>query len=75
MRGGRPLSRGTLYNLLGNPLYAGRVAHYGTTYQGQHPSIIDPETWETVQSRLADPAEGAEPSLGESKPSPREALR
>src|SRR5262247_381552 len=39
MRGGRSLSRGTLYNLLGNPLYAGRVRHEGKTYDGQHPAI------------------------------------
>ena len=53
MQGGRPLSRGYIYKLLGNPLYAGRIAHRGNVYEGQHSAIIDPETWSTVQSMLA----------------------
>jgi len=52
MRGGRPLSRGYIYKLLGNPLYAGRISHKGKVYPGQHPAIIDPETWEAVQAHL-----------------------
>jgi site-specific DNA recombinase len=53
MRGGRPLSRGYIYKLLSNPLYIGRIAHKGKTYEGQHPAIIDAETWDTVQAKLA----------------------
>jgi hypothetical protein len=53
MRGGRPLSRGHLYKLLSNPLYAGRIAHRGNIYDGQHPAIVDAETWNQVQTRLA----------------------
>ncbi len=70
MRGGRPLSRGYIYKLLGNPLYAGRIAHKGATYEGQHEAIIDTETWEAVQSRLTSNVHdrragtrAAEPSL------------
>jgi hypothetical protein len=54
MRGGRPLSRGYIYKLLNNPLYAGRIAHKGKTYEGQHPPIIDAGTWDAVQARLAE---------------------
>jgi hypothetical protein len=39
--GVRPMSRGYIYKLLGNPLYAGRIAHKGQTYESQHPTIID----------------------------------
>jgi site-specific DNA recombinase len=53
MRGGRPLGRGYLYHLLGNPLYIGRVPHKADSYEGQHPAIIDPETWDAVQKQLA----------------------
>jgi hypothetical protein len=53
MRGGRPLSRGYIYKLLDNPLYIGRIAHKGKTYDGQHPPIIDPETWDAVRARIA----------------------
>lgn len=52
MRGGRPLGRGYLYHLLGNPLYIGRVPHKADSYEGQHPAIVDPETWDAVQKQL-----------------------
>ncbi|WP_420419734.1 recombinase family protein [Pacificispira sp.] len=51
--GGRPMSRGYIYKLLGNPLYAGRISHKGQTYEGQHPPIIDDKTWDAVQTMLA----------------------
>ena len=53
MRGGRPFSRGHIYHLLSNPLYIGRIAHNGESYEGQHSAIISPETWDAVQKRLA----------------------
>jgi hypothetical protein len=56
MRGGRPLSRGHIYKLLGNPLYAGRIAHKGASHEGLHEPIIDAKTWEAVQAKLADNA-------------------
>ncbi len=70
MRGGRPLSRGYIYKLLGNPLYVGRIAHKGKTYDGQHPPIVDAETWAAVQAGLA--ANSCERSSGPraSEPSP-----
>jgi DNA invertase Pin-like site-specific DNA recombinase len=52
MRGGRPLGRGHLYHLLSNPIYIGRIPHNGDSYEGQHPPIIDPETWGAVQRQL-----------------------
>lgn len=54
MRGGRLLSRGYIYKLLGNPLYVGRIAHKGRSYDGQHPPIIDAATWDAVQVGLAN---------------------
>jgi hypothetical protein len=56
MGGGRPLSRGHLYHLLGNPLYVGRIAHQGEHHEGRHLPIIDVETWEAVQAQLASQA-------------------
>ena len=52
MRGGQPLSRGHIYHLLSNPIYAGRIPHRGESYEGQHPAIIDPERWDAVQKQL-----------------------
>ena len=54
MAGGRPFSRGHLYKLLANPIYRGKIAHKGAIYDGQHVAIIDPETWDRVQTRLAE---------------------
>jgi DNA invertase Pin-like site-specific DNA recombinase len=53
MRGGRRLSRGYIYKLLNNPLYIGRIAHKSKTCDGQHPPIIDAETWDAAQAKLA----------------------
>jgi site-specific DNA recombinase len=58
MRGGRPFSRGHVYRLLSNPIYAGRIAHKDQSYEGQHSAIIDSETWDSVQKRLAAQARG-----------------
>jgi hypothetical protein len=49
---GKPFTRGHLYQLLGNALYVGEVAHRGVTHPGQHDAIIDRSTWEAVQSQL-----------------------
>jgi len=52
-RGGRPMSHGYIYKLLGNPLYVGRIAHKEKTYEGQHPAIVDEQTWDAVRAMLA----------------------
>ena len=51
--GGKPFSRGNLYQLLSNPLYVGLIPHKGETYPGQHTSIIKKKTWDAVQSMLS----------------------
>src|SRR5438094_795261 len=52
-RGGRPFSRGHIYNLLSNPIYIGEIAHKGQLYPGQHPALIDAYTWAAVGDQLA----------------------
>jgi hypothetical protein len=54
MVGGSAFSRGHLYRILSNPLYAGRISHKEKTYQGQHPAVIDQATWDAVQRTLAE---------------------
>jgi site-specific DNA recombinase len=56
--GDRPFSRGHLYYLLSNPVYAGKIAHKDERYDGQHEAIIDQKTWDAVQARLADNTRG-----------------
>jgi site-specific DNA recombinase len=52
MAGGRPFTRGHLYRLLQSPLYIGQIRHRADRYDGQHPAILDKETWMRVQDRL-----------------------
>jgi site-specific DNA recombinase len=56
--GNRPFTRGQLYFILKNPIYAGDIAHKGKTYPGQHPAIIAREIWDKVQQTLADNVQG-----------------
>jgi DNA invertase Pin-like site-specific DNA recombinase len=51
--GGASFSRGHLYAILGNPIYAGRLSHKGRTYPGQHAGIISDAVWEEVQQGLS----------------------
>jgi site-specific DNA recombinase len=69
-RGGKPFSRGHLYTLLSNPIYTGQIAHKAELYPGQHPALIDIESWSAVRDQLAAntsdhrrKAKAAEPSL------------
>lgn len=54
--GGVPFERAGLHYLLTNPVYAGRIRHRALIHEGQHPAIIDPETWGKVQFHLRDGA-------------------
>ncbi|MDX2035054.1 MAG: recombinase family protein [Isosphaeraceae bacterium] len=54
--GGKPFSRGHLYKILNNPIYAGRISHKGEIFPGQHPAIIEPATWQAVQTQLSEHA-------------------
>lgn len=57
-KGGAGYSRGALYYLLRNPLYIGRIAHRGATYDGQHPAILPQELWDRVQVMLTQNRQG-----------------
>jgi DNA invertase Pin-like site-specific DNA recombinase len=50
--GGRPFTRGHLYQLLSNPLYVGDVVHKGIAYPGQHQAIVARQTFDAVRQRL-----------------------
>jgi DNA invertase Pin-like site-specific DNA recombinase len=51
-RGGIPFKRGSLFHLLGNPIYRGMIVHKGTAYPGEHEAIVDADLWDAVQSKL-----------------------
>ncbi|MEX2616402.1 MAG: recombinase family protein [Alphaproteobacteria bacterium] len=52
--GNLPFTRGHLYKLLANPLYAGLIAHKGQRHEAQHTAIITRDSWEQVQACLAE---------------------
>lgn len=58
--GGTSFGRAQLYNLLKNPLYVGRIRHGSKTYPGNHPAIIEGDTWDRVQTKLTDNSQGVQ---------------
>src|SRR5436305_3115758 len=52
--GGLPFSRGHIYRILSNPLYIGEIAHKDIRHAGQHPSIVDRQTWDEVNALLGN---------------------
>jgi len=59
--GGGLISRGHIYHILSNPIYAGRLRHKALIHDGLHAAIVDPETWDRVQSRLAEQTQRRKP--------------
>ena len=51
--GNAVFSRGSLYEMLQNPLYLGEIRHKKERYPGQHEAILKKELWDRVQKRLA----------------------
>lgn len=51
-RGGIPFQRGSLFHLLKNAIYRGKIVHKGEVYEGEHEAIVDEDLWEEVQQRL-----------------------
>ncbi len=51
--GGARISRGALYSILQNRLYAGEVVHGDKRYPGQHEAIIQAAQFEQAQTLLA----------------------
>ena len=52
VHGGRAYQEPMLLRLLTNAVYIGRVQHKGQQYPGEHPGIVDPELWESVNAEL-----------------------
>lgn len=53
LAGGKPFSRGSLYDLLQNPIYIGKIRHKEKVFEGQHDAILDKDLWDKVQMQLA----------------------
>ncbi len=51
-RGGLVFTKTSLYKLLTNVTYAGKVSHKGQAYDGEHPALIKRPQWQRVQALL-----------------------
>src|SRR5262249_8614714 len=52
LRGGRPLTRTSLSQLLTNVNYSGQIRHKTEVHPGEQAAIVEPEVWQRVQERL-----------------------
>lgn len=57
-RGGRPFDKCSVYALLTNPIYIGKIKHKKEFYTGEHESIIDDAVFEKVQITLQQHGRG-----------------
>lgn len=55
-RGGIPFRRGSLFYLLKNPVYRGKIVHKEKVYDGEHEPIVDKGLWDAVQAQLKEKA-------------------
>lgn len=51
-RPGQEFNKATLYGFLTNPIFVGKIRHKALVYDGQHPSIVEPEVFAQVQTLL-----------------------
>lgn len=51
---GHRIDKKFIYRMLNNRVYIGEVVHKGTSYPGEHASIIDRETWDQVHAILTE---------------------
>jgi len=51
-RGNRAFDKGSLYALLTNPIYTGKIKHKTDLYDGEHEPIATPEIFRQVQAHL-----------------------
>jgi site-specific DNA recombinase len=54
VRGGRPFTKGSLYQLLTNVTYVGQIRYRKEVHPGEQPAIVDRAVWQRVQARLAE---------------------
>jgi site-specific DNA recombinase len=51
-RGGKPFNKNSLFKLLTNRIYVGKITYKDEAYDGEHPAIVDEEIFERAQRLL-----------------------
>ena len=67
---GHIIGRSSLYKILSNPIYIGKIRHKNVLYPGQHQAIIDQALWDRVQQNLASNRNGLKKRSTKIGPSP-----
>jgi len=52
--GGKPFDKASLYRLLTNVVYLGKVRYKDEVHAGEHPAIVDPQVFEQVQALMRE---------------------
>jgi len=52
-RGGKHFDKNSLFKMLTNVVYLGKVRYKTEIHKGEHPAIVDPEIWQRVQQLLS----------------------
>ena len=68
-RGGCKFRRGTLYHLLANPIYRGKIVRKGQQHDGEHEAIVPQQLWDEVQAAIANRTSGSSRRLKATQPS------
>lgn len=53
MNNGYPFNKTTIYKILNNQLYLGKIRHVDKWYPGQHEAIVDQDMWDKVHAIMA----------------------
>jgi site-specific DNA recombinase len=61
---GASFTKSSLYSLLTNPIYAGKIRAGDEVVDGAHETIIEPETWQAAQDLLRANSVGGDPRAG-----------
>jgi site-specific DNA recombinase len=51
-RGGQPFTKTSLYRLLTNVVYVGKIRYQKELHDAEHPAILEPAVWQQVQELL-----------------------
>lgn len=51
-RGGRPFDKNSLFKMLTNPVYLGKVKYRDELHAGEHAAIVDDQVWQRAQTVL-----------------------
>lgn len=66
LRGGKPFTKGQLYQLLTNVTYLGQIRYKDELHAGEQPAIVDEETWHRLQTLLKQKGRRERPVHGSS---------